>query len=382
MPWKTRSKIDQRKELVLALLARREPVRQICRRFGVSRQTAYKFRRRFLEAGRRGLRDQRRGRKFKHACRWAQHRQLLLGQRRRRPTWGARKLLWWLRAMQPRSRLPSERTVERWLRAAGVVRGRRVSRRIEPSALQPYRHGRRANDVWTIDWKGWVRTADGAKIEPLTVRDLGSRFLLWTQPLPRRSDEAVRQVCRRLFRRHGRPKAIRTDLGGPFCSTGAHGLTTLSLWWYRLGIGVEFVCRRTGIDNNAHEQMHRVMQAETSTPPAPTRQAQLRRLRQWQHHYNHQRPHDAIGNQPPARRYRSQPAQLPALLTPTYPVHWHVRRVSRGGLICLFGQRHYVGRTFAGLCVGCKPGERTKTYFHRLLLTTIDRPPSTPHPTT
>lgn len=373
MPWKNTSSLNQRKQLVLALLAQREPVRLVCRRFGISRQTAYKFRQQFLQASWRGLRDRPRGRKPKHAERWAQYHQLLLAQRRRRPTWGARKLLWWLQERQPGSRRPAERTVERWLQAAGVVRRRRVRRRVEPPLLQPYRRGLRSNEVWTIDWKGWIRTTDGAKIEPLTIRDLGSRYLLWARPLPRRSDKEVRRVCQRLFRRNGRPKAIRTDLGGPFCSTGPYGLTSLSLWWYRLGIGVEFVCRQAGIDNNSHEQMHGVMQAETASPPASTRPAQLRRLRKWQYDYNYIRPHDGIGNQPPARRYRSKPARLPAPLVPTYPAGWQVRQVSGGGVICLGGRKHYIGRAFAGLPVGCKPFVRHyKVYFHKLLLVTLN----------
>ncbi|MEO7799745.1 MAG: integrase, partial [Opitutaceae bacterium] len=306
---------------------------------------------------------------------WLRLCQLVLGERNRRPTWGARKLLWWLRETQPGSRRPSERTLGRWLQAAGVVRTQRVRRRIDPVPLQAARRGRRSNEVWTIDWKGWFRTGDGAKIEPLTIRDLGSRYVLWSQPLSRRSDEAVRRVCRRLFRRHGRPQAIRTDLGGPFCSTGPYGLTSLSLWWYRLGIGVEFVRRKAGIDNNAHEQRHGVLQRETASPPAPTRQAQLRRLRRWQHDYNHLRAHDGIGGQPPARRYHSTPGPLPPLLTPTYPPDWPVRRVSPRGAICLFGQRHYIGRAVAGLLVGCKPtGSSTQIYFHRLRFALLSQP--------
>lgn len=115
-----------------------------------------------------------------------------------------------------------------------------------------------------MDWKGRVRTGDGAQLEPLTVRDLGSRYVLWAWPLARHDDAAVREVCRRLFRQHGLPRAIRTDLGGPFCGPGPYGLTTLSLWWHRLGIGVEFAHRRLGLNNNAHEQLHAVMQRETS----------------------------------------------------------------------------------------------------------------------
>lgn len=375
MPWKQSSVVEQREKLVLAILARREPIRVICHRFGVSRQIAYKYRRRFLAEGKAGLVERRRGPKTKCSLRWAHYRKLLFAERRRRPTRGARMLRWWLRQRYPHCPLPSGRTIERWLQAADLVRIRRERRVVAPVPLQPYRRGLRSNELWTFDWKGWNRTGDGAKIEPLTVRDLGSRFVLWAYPLARRSDQAVRRVCRRLFRRYGRPKAIRTDLGGPFCSIGPHGLTTLSLWWYRQGIGVEFVRRRVGINNNAHEQMHGVLQRETASPPAATRAAQLRRLRRWRHEYNHERPHQAIGNRPPVQRYKPQPAKLPALQLPTYPVHWLVRRVSRTGDISLRSKRHYIGRTFAGLPVGCKPSaQHHQIYFDRLLLTTINRP--------
>jgi len=381
MPWKKSSVVEQREELVLAILARREPVWRICRRCKVSRPTAYKYLRRFLQQGKAGLVEQPRGRRPKDGERWRDWRRLILAERRRRPSRGPRKLRWWLRQRQPRCRLPAVRTIARWLHAAELVPVRRLRRINAPVPLQPPRRGRRSNEVWTFDWKGWNRTGDGAKVEPLTVRDLGSRFVLWAYPLPSRSDPAVRRVCGRLFRRYGRPKAIRTDLGGPFCSCGPHGFTTLSLWWYRLGIAVEFVHRGIGLHNNAHEQMHGVLQRETAKPPARTRAAQLRRLRRWRYEYNHERPHEAIGQQPPVQRYRPNPAPLPAPLEPTYCARWPVRRVSGTGDISLWSQRHYVGRTFAGLAVGCKPLRAGyQIYFDRLVLTTITRraPPKSP----
>lgn len=380
MAWKKCSVVQQREELVLAILARREPVRLICKRFKVSRPTAYKYVRRFLLQGKPGLKGLRRGRKPKHAQRWLVWHKLILRERQRRPSRGARKLRWWLRQQQPRRRLPSVRTIARWLRTAGLVPIRRLRRVSAPVPLQPPRRGRRSNEVWTFDWKGWNRTGNGTKVEPLTVRDLGSRFILWAYPLASRSDSAVRRVCRRLFRCYGVPKAIRTDLGGPFCSCGPHGFTTLSLWWYRLGISVEFVHRGIGLHNNAHEQMHGVLQRETANPPAQTRAGQLRRLRRWRYEYNHERPHDAIGGLTPARRYRPKPAHLPIPRTPKYHPRWPVRIVSHSGNICLWSQRHYIGRTFAGLPVGCKPFRAGyQIHFDRLLLAMITPRTSSPH---
>lgn len=371
MPWKKSSIIEQREKLVLSILRRREPTRVICRRFGISRQTAYKFLLRFKKQGRSGLKERSRGPRPTQVAQWHEYTRLILRQRRRQPGWGARKLRWWLRERVPRRHLPSERTVERWLRCAGLVR--RIRPRSHPPQWQPRRRRtRRSNEVWTFDWKGWFRTGDAVKLEPLTVRDLGSRYLLWVLPLSARSEAAVRRVCRRLFQTYGCPKTIRTDQGGPFRGNGPYGLTTLSLWWYRLGIAVEFVRRGGGIDNNAHEQMHGVLKRETANPPAKTWQAQLRRLRRWQNYYNHDRPHEAIGQKPPQRRYRPQPGPLPRLLVPTYPDSWLVRTVRFNGDIHLSGQRHYIGRTFAGLPVGCKPVKGGyRVYFHRLALTTI-----------
>lgn len=357
---------------MLALLAGRESVTKLCRRWGVCRQTAYKFRRRFLELGRPGLWPRTRGRKHRYPNRWPRYRRWLAAHRRRYPTRGASKLRWALRQAFAAHRLPSLRTVERWLQADGLSQAPRRRRRITAQRLQRYRRARRANEVWTIDLKGWCRTGDHAKIEPLTIRDLGSRFILWNQPLPRRNDQAVRRVCRRLFRRHGCPKAIRTDLGAPFCSIGPYRLTSLSLWWYRLNIGVEFVFRGGGIDNNAHEQMHAVLEAATARPPAGTRGAQLQRLRRWTHYYNYERPHDGIGGRPPAQRYRSAPAPLPVLLRPRYRPHWLRRKVNQRGKIRLKGRIHHVGMAFAGLVVGCQPTRHGfNVYYHRLRLSVI-----------
>lgn len=227
-----------------------------------------------------------------------------------------------------------------------------------------------------MDLKGWFRTRDGRRVEPLTVRDLASRYLLTVQPVRRRNDATVRTVCRRLFARYGWPRAIRTDLGAPFCGNGPHGFTTLSLWWYRLGLRVEFAQAH---QNNAHEQMHRVLKAETARPPARTWAAQCQRLRRWRQHYNHARPHEALGLRVPAEVYRRGPRTNRTLLRPTYPHHWLVRVVRRQGDVRLTGKTRHIGRAFTGLPVGFRPvGACYEVYFGRLRLGRID-PRHGPH---
>lgn len=371
MPWLDLSVEKQRRDLVEAVLARREPVSVICRRFQVSRQTAYKFCARFRADGGAGLRDRRRA--PLHACakqapRW---REIILRLRHQQPSWGAHKLRWLLGEKFGRRNLPSARTIQRWLVAAGLIRRKVVRRRLRPTrlirALQPRRH----QSVWTIDLKGWFHTTGGFKVEPLTVRDLWSRFILCTSVLEVRNERSVRLVCQRLFRRYGRPKAIRCDRGGLFFGDGPHGFTRLSLWWWRLGIRVEFV-RRGQIDNNAHEQMHRVLKAETVI--GRTKKAQVRNLEKWRQRYNYHRPHAALGMQPPARLFRARPAQLPTLRAPRYPRHWLKRFVATNGKIFLPGWHGSIGRAFGGQRVGLAPAgaRRYRIYFARLYLGTLE----------
>ena len=375
MPWNDSSVAGQRAALVRALLRGREPVAQVCDRFGVSRQTGYKFLRRFQVQGRSGLVDYTRRPSGDLSVRAAQWRRRVLRLRRALPTWGARKLRWLLRRRFRGARpLPAERTVQRWITQAGLARRPRTRpRRVGPGVNVRAPVARRSNDVWTIDLKGWFRTGDGSKVEPLTMRDLWSRFVLWSQPLAPRDERGVRRVCQRLFRRHGLPRALRCDRGNPFFGDGPCGFTRLSLWWWRLGIRVEFV-RRGRVDNNAHEQMHRVLKADTARPAARSVAAQARRLARWRWRYNHLRPHEALGLCPPATRYRSAPVALPRLRWPRYPSHWLVRRVRTNGEIHLPGWGGSIGRAFAGLPVGLAPtGPRSyRVYFATLCLGELD----------
>lgn len=337
----------------MGMLARVEPVGVLCARFGVSRQIAYKFLKRFQRKGWSGLRDLPRGRRPRGDPTWKRFRAAVLARRRRRPHWGARKLPALLKSSWPDAPA-SERTINRWLKAAELVPKRTVVRRWRPGPARS-RRPRRPNDLWTMDWKGWFYTDDGARIEPLTVRDAVSRLVLWTLPLPARSDQAVRKVCRWLFRRYGQPRAIRVDRGAPFCGPGPYGLTSLSVWWTRLGIRVEFVHRRARIDNNAHEQLHRVLKAATASPPARTAAIQRQRLRRWQHEYNSLRPHDELAGRTPAQCHRLSSIAYAEPPTPRYPPSWTVRWVHPQGYIALCGVLRHIGRAFAGLPAGCKP---------------------------
>lgn len=212
----------------------------------------------------------------------------------------------------------------------------------------------RSNHVWTVDFKGWFRTEDGSRIEPLTVRDLFSRYLLGVTLLPDQSWRPTRRVFMRLFARYGYPQIIRTDNGGPFGSTGPAGLSRLSAWWTALGVRSEFIAPGHPEQNGGHEQMHRVYKAETTRPVSCHARAQRRRSQRWVSTYNEIRPHEALGQRRPAEIYRPKRCPRPRMMLLKYAPELVLRRVRSNGQIRWRGRKRFVGEAFVGYKVGLK----------------------------
>jgi len=277
MPWKTTSVLLERERFALGALRRDGSMESLCGEFGISRKTAYKWLARYRAHGRAGLGDRARAPKRAARQKPAYWKQRVEGVRRARPHWGAKKIHRRLRELYPRQRLPVVRTLGRWLVALGLVRRRpRRARRGPPVPHPGLTRAVRLHQVWTVDFKGWFRTGDGQRQEPLSVREATRRYLLEIRLLADQSDTGVRQAMTRLFRREGLPRIIRVDNGAPFGGKGALGLSRLSVWWLRLGIRVEFTRRARPGDNAAHEQMHGRYQAEIVAQPAQERRAAQR----------------------------------------------------------------------------------------------------------
>jgi putative transposase len=372
MPWKVTSVHGERRRFVHAVVRRVASVAQLCRQFEISQKTGFKWLRRFWAAGSPGLED--RSRRPRHSPRrlapsWVQ---LIDRWRRRRPHWGAKKIYERLRRERPGDREPCVKTVYRWLRRRGRVPRRPPWARRGPTLAPPgLTIPTRPNQVWTVDFKGWFRTADGVRQEPLTVRDLFSRYGLEVRLLPSQADRCVRQTLQWLFWRRGLPTAIRVDQGSPFGGKGALGLSRLSVWWLRLGIRVEFTRRARPGDNAAHEQFHGCYQREIVAVSAPDRRTMQRRSRQWLAGYNQERPHEALGGRTPAQLYRPSSRRYPKPLPPLrYPQGWELRRVRNRGHIKWQGRLRFVGRAFVGQTVGLRLVESNlwEVYLSRQLI--------------
>jgi len=371
MPWKTKGKIEQRLDLVRLMAAGKLTVSELCRQFSVSRQTGYKWRKRFVLHRLGGLRDKSR-RPLLFAVqtpfRWLRRVRQFRG---RRPTWGARKLRVELSRRFGRRGVPSVATISRWLKRWGLSRGRR--RRLAGPQIRrrAVRVSKGCHDVWTVDFKGWYRTGNGTRVEPLTVRDLYSRYVLAIVLLGTQAVGPTQREFGRLFRRYGLPRRIRADNGTPFGAIGVAGLTRLSAWWVKLGIEVEFITPGRPCENGAHEQFHRVYKAEVAREPERTRLGQQRRSDRWLRDYNQNRPHEGIGMKRPAEVFKGNPRRLPKRIKRwKYPPGWPRRWVKGNGEINWRGVRRFVGEAFVRDYVGLKPAgwKKWRVYFGPILV--------------
>ena len=348
MPWQGVTPVDLRLEFNRTYGSGLFSMTELCDQYGISRKTGYKWVARYEADGRGGLVD--RSRRPHHSPRAtdAEIVEQLCEARRRHPTWSARKLIAVLRRRHPDVAWPTRSTGCDLLRAQGLVRvrRRRVRGRAPAAPLAPIT---RPNEVWTTDFKGEFRTGDGQYCYPLTLRDGFSRYVLRCDGLRTKQTDVVQQQFARAFAAFGLPDRIRSDNGEPFAGSSLTRLTRLSVWWMRLGIQPERIALGHPEQNGSHEQFHRVLKAETTRPPAPHLAAQQQRFRRFCAEYNAARPHEALGDHPPASCYTPSRRPLPHRLPPLeYPGHCEVRRVSPFGQISWGGRPLYLTEVLGG----------------------------------
>jgi len=354
VPWKVTDPMSERMKFVCRIEAG-ERMTDVCKDLGISRKTGYKLLERYRAEGTAGLFDRSR------APREIRHRTseeiitLVETTRRAHPTWGPRKLRAWLEAQHPGLKLPAASTIGDFLARRGLVDMRRRRRVVTPHPA-PLTSPQAANDVWCADFKGQFRLRNGAYCYPLTISDRHSRFLLCCEGLESVRGDSAGLVFDAVFRSHGLPKVIRTDNGAPFASKGLLGLSQLSVHWLRLGIRPERIKPAHPEQNGQHERMHRVLKAETTRPAAATLLQQQERFDRFVEEYNHQRPHEALGQVPPAIVYAPSQRIFVEPREPEYPLHDDERRVASSGHVSLGGRNnsYFVSTALAGETVGIR----------------------------
>ncbi len=352
MPWMETCVVEQRNAFVHDVLRGEACKAELCRRYGISRPTGDRWLARFEQLGVTGLVD-RSSVPHHHPHRLSEElAAMIVALRRKHPRWGPRKLRAYLVRQQPRVSWPAASTIGELLGREGLIRPRKVRRRTPPYT-QPFLGYDEPNDVWCADFKGWFTTGDGRKCHPLTITDGCSRYLLDCRALSDQRGERARKVFERVFRIYGLPRAIRSDNGSPFASRGVGGLSALSIWWLKLGILPERIEPGKPQQNGRHERMHLTLKQETASPPASCRRSQQACFDRFRAEYNDQRPHEALGQRPPASAYRrsgrSYGRKPPAV---EYPSEMAVRKVQSTGTILWRRRRLYLGEALAGEPVG------------------------------
>ena len=356
MPWRESCAMDERVEFIGEWLAGLSSVVDLADRYGVSRKTAYKWIGRYRELGPAGLRE-RSSAPLGHGGATAPELvEAILQQKEARPSWGPLKIVAKLSQLRPEEAWPAPSTAGEILKRNGLVRPRRRRHRAPPT-LGGLTFAERANHVWAVDHKGWVRLGDGGRCEPLTVSDSFSRFLIALAACEGTGGAQARPVFERAFEAYGLPETIRSDNGSPFASAGITGLTALGVWWAKLGIRHERIAPGRPQQNGRHERFHLTLK-EAMEPPPPDRAAQAARFEAFRSDYNEERPHQALGQTAPERHYQASPRPLPAALPePDYPSHADIRRVRSNGEIKWAGATLYVSEALIGELVAIEETE-------------------------
>lgn len=344
--------VDKRMRFVTGVEAGEETVTMLCRRFGFSRKTGYKWLERYRVEGIEGLVDRSRAPLEHPQAVPPEIAERCLGARRAHPTWGPLKVLAVLERADPDTAWPAASTIGVLFDRAGLTVHRKLRRRAAPSNA-PFGQCKGPNDEWCGDFKGWFVTGDGTRCEPLTLTDAHSRYLLRCQVLARNDTEHVWPVLDAAFREFGLPLRLRTDNGSPFASTGAGGLSRLAVMVIKAGVLPVRIAPGQPQQNGRHERMHLTLLQDAASPPAYRLREQLDRLRDFRRIYNDERPHAALDNATPAEHYALSSRRWDGVLrSPEYPADHTLRQVRLNGAIRWNGSEIYLNQALAGETVG------------------------------
>jgi len=344
LPWSQVTVKDQREEFVRLARQADANVAELCRRFGISRKTGYKW------LGREQLDDHSR-RPHHSPARTPQEREArVLAVRAAHPAWGGRKIAHVLARDEGLSIAAS--TVTSVLRRHGLI-SQAASE--AATAWCRFEH-ERPNALWQMDFKGHFAT-DTTRCHPLTVLDDHSRFNVVLQALGNERRENVQPVLQRAFQRYGLPERINADNGSPWGTSGMGDMTALGVWLIRLGVRLTHSRPAHPQTNGKDERFHRTMVAEVlSRRRFRDLDDAQRHFSQWRHLYNFKRPHESIGMQTPATRYAPSPRSMPSKLPQVeYGPDDQVRRVQDGGWISFRGKEFRLCKALRGQPVALRP---------------------------
>lgn len=361
MVWMEKNTVSLRQEFVH--LARQDGVnvRALCRQFGISPKTGYKWLGRFDSAAGdvQALHDRSRRPVLSPGRSGEAVEQAVLALRREHPAWGGRKIARRLADLGQARVAPS--TVTHILHRHGLI---------SPAASDAARPWQRfehdtPNSLWQIDFKGHFPTLAG-RCQALTLLDDHSRFSLHLSAQTRTDTPTVRQQLIQTFQRYGLPRRINADNGSPWGTPKASGqsLSELAIWLIRQGVCVSFSAPHHPQTNGKLERFHRTLDTEVlAGQHFADAQAVQRAFDDWRPSYNCQRPHEALDLQVPVQRYRPSDVPYNEVLRPVeYPDSDWVATVNWNGFLHFRGRRLHVSSALQGLPIGIRPSDCDGVY--------------------
>jgi transposase InsO family protein len=349
MAWKETSVVEQRLEFVMLASAHAGNVSELCRRFGISRKTGYKWLGRYEAAG--GQASLTDGPRRPHSSPLRSPEQLeaqVLEVRQAHPAWGGRKIAHVLQRDQGVQVAPS--TVTAILHRQGLIA---PAASAAATPWQRFEH-ENPNSLWQMDFKGHFALHRG-RCHPLTVIDDHSRYNLALQACANEQGTTVQAALQNVFRRYGLPRRINTDNGQPWGDSGGRYLTALGAWLVRLGISVSHSTPLHPQTNGKDERFHRTLKAEVLLRSFADLGECQSAFDRWRPIYNYHRPHEALAMQTPVQRYAPSPIPYPEVLPDIeYGSQDKVRRVCKAGRISIFGKSVFISNALHGLPVALR----------------------------
>jgi len=376
MPFQSRSVMSSRKEFVEQALKGEISIRKLCRRFGISPTTGYKWLGRW-EGNDASLMNRSRRPMTSPMKTLGEIEGLVLGVREKHPRWGARKIRRRLQDLGEK-RVPSPSTITEILRRNGKIDADEAAKHV------PWKRFEKDEpmELLQMDFKGHFPVGTG-RCHPLTILDDHSRFALGLQACSNERTEPVQECLTGVFRRYGLPRAIITDNGSPWAFPGSRALTRLEVWLIRLGIEVKKSAPSHPQTMGKDERLHRSLKAEVLQGRNFWNIEECQEaFDKWRHVYNHERPHQAIGMEVPAKRFRPSEIDFPENLPEIEYSPDDIVRVVRSEGIIRFGNRKYwLGRSLTGYPVAVRPTIEDgvyEIYFCRQFIISVNHSQGTP----
>lgn len=352
MPWKETTPMSQRDAFIKQAKAAGANISALCRAYGISRKTAYKWLKRERESGAAGLEDQSRRPKHSPRRTEAGMEAQILAVRGTYPDWGGSKLRKVLQT-QGLSGLPAASTITAILRRNAQIDPAEASKH---KAFQRFERAA-PNELWQMDFKGYFALRAGGYCHPLTVLDDHSRFLLGLKACANQTAETVQDQLTHIFGQFGLPERMLMDNGAPWGTDESSRYTVLTAWLIRLGIAITHGRPYHPQTQGKDERLHRTLQQEVIRRHAMLDLADSQRIFDaWWQIYNYVRPHAALQLEPPATRYLPSPRPFPDPLPPvTYPPGDVLRKVDEAGKISFHNRTIRVGKAFRHHPVAVRP---------------------------